>query len=131
MSDYLSQYVDRLLRVSTIEEAEAALREAERIVTQTEERQAAGELARLRGLLWQSAGNADQAAACLREAIEWAGERNSKLYELGAARDWARAAGDPRGQPAEALAALGAVVAWFPAGLDALGLREARVLLPA
>jgi hypothetical protein len=45
------------------------------------------ELKRLRGLHWHLAGNAEAAVACLRDALAWSEERQTKLFELRAVKD--------------------------------------------
>src|SRR5262249_18460083 len=87
MSYYLSDFADCLLRAKEYDEADRVLREAEQIVAETDERSHVGELLRLRGLFLAFEGNVLDGSAKLWEAIEWAGARETKLFELRALRD--------------------------------------------
>jgi class 3 adenylate cyclase/tetratricopeptide (TPR) repeat protein len=61
MSYYLSEYVDMMIRCGKIGEAEIALSEAEQIVAETDEKSHAAELYRLRGIMWELAGEQQKA----------------------------------------------------------------------
>jgi DNA-binding winged helix-turn-helix (wHTH) protein/tetratricopeptide (TPR) repeat protein len=90
MSEWLSYLVDRLWRFGRLEEADRMLRDAERIVEQTEEKSHLAELRRLRGNILYRSGSVAEAQLRLDEAIAWSRERKAKMFELRALRDLAQ-----------------------------------------
>jgi class 3 adenylate cyclase/tetratricopeptide (TPR) repeat protein len=127
MSFYLSEFADCLLRVKEYDEADRALREAEHIVAETDERSHVAELLRLRGLLLALHGDVADGTARLWEAVEWSRSRSAKLFELRALRDLARI---DASQSRETVAkALREVVGWFPKALEIPDLQEARCVI--
>jgi tetratricopeptide (TPR) repeat protein len=125
MSYYLSDFADCLLRAKKYDEADQVLQEAEQIVAETDERSHVGELLRLRGLFLAFDGNVLEGSAKLWEAIEWAGARETKLFELRALRDLTFLDVSTH-EKKRATTALQQVVAWFPQGLEIPDLLEAR-----
>jgi class 3 adenylate cyclase/tetratricopeptide (TPR) repeat protein len=128
MSYYLSDFAERLLRSREYDEADRALREAEQIVADTDERSHEGELFRLRGILLARSGHRPEAATLLRQAVQWARLRNAKLFELRALRDLTRLDSSWE-EKNEVTKALADVIGWFPERLDIPDLREARDVL--
>ena len=127
MSFCLSEFADCLLRVEEYDEADRALREAEQIVAETDERSHVAELLRLRGLLLALHGDVADGTARLWEAVEWSRSRSAKLFELRALRDLARI--DASQSRETAAKALREVVGWFPEALDIPDLQEARYVM--
>ena len=127
MSYYLSDFADCLLRGQEYEEANEALREAEQIIAETDERSHVAEVLRLRGLLLALRGNIADASASLWQAVEWARSRSTKLFELRALRDLARI--DVSEATEKSGNALRAVVDWFPDNLEIPDLKEARYVI--
>ena len=124
MSFYLSDFADCLLRAQEYEEADQAVREAEQIIAETDERSHVAEVLRLRGLLLAWRGNIADARASFWQAVEWARSRSTKLFELRASRDLARI------EPTErSVNALRAIEDWFPRGLNIPDLKEARYII--
>jgi hypothetical protein len=127
MSYFLSEFADCLLRVKEYDEADRALREAEQIVAETDERSHVAEILRLKGLLLALHGDVADGTACLWQALEWARSRSAKLFELRALRDLARI--DASQSRETAAKALREVVGWFPTALDIPDLQEARCVI--
>ena len=114
---------DYQLRANQLEQARASLAEAERHAETTEENDQFAEIFRLRGRIWQSEGNYEQARLCFECAIVRSRKQRARLFELHAARDLARLSLEVGGV-AHLLKRLRAVVDWFPAGLDIPGARR-------
>jgi hypothetical protein len=125
MSYYLSDFADCLLRAKKYDEADRVLREAEQVVAETDERSHVGELLRLRGLFLAFEGNVLDGSAKLWEAIDWAGARETKVFELRALRDLALLDISTH-EKKRATTALQQAVAWFPQGVEIPDLLEAR-----
>jgi tetratricopeptide (TPR) repeat protein len=87
MSYHLSDFADCLLRAKKYDEADRALREAEQLIAETDERSHVGEVLRLRGLLQILSGDVGDGAAKLWQAVKWARSRDARLFELRALRD--------------------------------------------
>jgi tetratricopeptide (TPR) repeat protein len=119
---------DYQLRANQLEQARASLAEAERHAETTEEKDQFAEIFRLRGRIWQSEGNHEQARLCFECAIVRSRKQRARLFELHAARDLARLSLEAGGA-ADSLKRLRAVVDWFPAGLDIPVLAECRARL--
>ncbi len=119
---------DYQLRARQIEQARTSLAEAERHAETTEEKDQLAEIFRLRGRIWQSEGNYEQARLCFERAIVQSRDQRARLFELHAARDLARLSVEAGGA-ADAFERLRAVMHWFPAGLDVPVLAECRALL--
>jgi class 3 adenylate cyclase/tetratricopeptide (TPR) repeat protein len=126
MSGHLSDLVDCLLRANRSDEAEAVLREAEGIASETEERSHLAELWRLRGMVLLLFRDGDY----FRRAIDWSRERQAGVFELRARRDLARLyfANGSRDMAIDILnPALGA----FPGEPIFTDLRESQALMTA
>jgi tetratricopeptide (TPR) repeat protein len=113
MSEWLSYLVDRLIRAGRLDEADVSLRDGERIIDETEERSHLAELRRLRGNLLHKGGAVDTAVSRLEQAIDWAGQRHAKVFELRARRDLARLYID-ESKPRIASAVLNHALSLFP-----------------
>jgi predicted ATPase/DNA-binding winged helix-turn-helix (wHTH) protein len=90
------------------------------------------ELSRLKGtlLLQQAVPDATQAAACFRQALDIARQRQAKSWELRAATSLARL-WQQQGKQDDARELLTEVYSWFTEGFDTADLQEARALLEA
>jgi tetratricopeptide (TPR) repeat protein len=128
LSRNLAKLAEYQLRANHLEEARANLDEAEHLAETTDEKMHLAEIIRLRGRLYQAEGNYDQARLCFERAIAQARAQKARLFELNAARDLARLAGEA-GDVTAALGTLRAIVDWFPAALDVPALAECRALL--
>jgi len=113
-----------------LDEAMAALDEAERAFGDSGVGVWAPELHRLRGvfLLAQGAGLEAEAEACIRRAIDMAIGQGAKSLELRAVMDLCRLR-RTQGRHEEGDTRLAAVLGGFTEGLDTRDLREARALL--
>jgi predicted ATPase len=91
---------------------------------------ALADLHRLRGIVLQSLGSAndDGAASAFTQAIAEARRQGSRFYELRAATSLARLWRD-QGRRAEARDLLAPIYSWFTEGLDTQDLKEAKALL--
>ena len=106
------------LRAKHLEQARASLSEAERLAETTEEKDQLAEIIRLRGRIWQSEGNHEQARLCFR-----AGNRavtRSAGTPVRTARRPRPCSGSAPKQAARLrrLRSCAAVVDWFPASLE-------------
>jgi class 3 adenylate cyclase/tetratricopeptide (TPR) repeat protein len=128
MSWYLGDFADCLVRAEKYDEADSVIREAEQIVSETDERSHVAKILRLRGLLSASRGNITDAHIRYLQAIEWSRFRDVKVFELRAVRDLARLQ-FLADQSEQAVKGLQTIIAWFPAALEIPDLREARELL--
>jgi class 3 adenylate cyclase/tetratricopeptide (TPR) repeat protein len=90
----------------------------------------APEIQRIRGDLLLARGESQEAEHCLRRAIEAAGDRSERSFELRAATSLARLL-DGRGKRDEAREVLAPICKWFTEGHDTTDVREARALLGA
>ena len=109
-------------------QARSSLAEAERLAETTEEQDCLAEIVRLRGRIWQSKGNQEQARLCFERAIAQSRAHGARLFELHAARDLATLGGEA-GDAAAAIQRLRSVLEGFPARLDVPLLAECRSLL--
>jgi adenylate cyclase len=130
MSEWHSYLVARLLHAGRRNDAEALLTDAERIVDQTDEKSHCAEIWRLRANILRRDGAMDEATSLLAGAINWAGRRHAKVFELRASLDLARMYLDA-GRSDTAAAILKHAVALFPNETVFPDLREARDLLTA
>jgi class 3 adenylate cyclase/tetratricopeptide (TPR) repeat protein len=130
MSEWLSDLIDRLLRADRRDEAEAVLREAECIASDTEEKSHLAELWRLRGITLFRDGVIDKAAGYLRRAIDWANEHEAKVFELRARRDLARFYFEKRSREM-AVEILKPALDAFPGEPIFTDLRESQALITA
>jgi tetratricopeptide (TPR) repeat protein len=128
MTYYLSEFVDMLIRCGELDDAQFTLAEAEQIVAETDEKSHSAELYRLRGLMSGLAGDQQTAIAFFNKALDWSRARQTRLFELRAARDLARTAVG-LGAPGNCVESLRSILAWFPADLRSRDLQEARALL--
>lgn len=124
----MTTLADYQLRAKQLEAARATLCEAERLADATEEKDHLAEIIRLRGRIWQSEGNREEARCCFERAVARAREQRARLFELHASRDLARL-GMETGSAAGPLENLRAIVDWFPVHLDIPVLSECRALL--
>lgn len=117
------------VRAGRSEDASKALAEAFAVMENTGERWYESELHRLRGevALMSNPGAHDEAERCFRSAIEMAGQRGMKLWELRAAASLAALLAE-RGRGGEALAALTPVYSSLPE-TDCADLRRAKSIL--
>jgi predicted ATPase len=97
-------------------------------VERTDERLFEAELHRLKGELMLLNPDADQAEACLRQAIGIARAQEAKLWELRAATSLARLWAE-QGRHADAYYLLAPVYGWFTEGFDTPDLKDAKALL--
>jgi predicted ATPase len=97
-------------------------------VERTDERLFEAELHRLKGELMLLNPDADQAEACLRQAIGIARAQEAKLWELRAATSLARLWAE-QGRRADAHDLLAPVYGWFTEGFDTPDLKDAKALL--
>jgi tetratricopeptide (TPR) repeat protein len=125
MSYHLSDFADCLLRAKKYDEADRALREAEQIIAETDERSHVGEVLRLRGLLQILSGDVGDGAAKLWQAVKWARSRDARLFELRALRDLTLS-DISQDEKKKAATALHQLLSWFPHGLEIPDLHEAR-----
>ncbi len=111
-------------------EALAQLDAAVTATARTGNTAALAELRRLRGIVLQSLGSAndDGAESALTEAIAEAGRQGSRFYELRAATSLTRLWRD-RGRRADARDLLLPIYDWFTEGFDTPDLKEAKALL--
>ncbi len=119
---------DYQLRANQRESASISLREAERLAETTEEKDQLAEIIRLRGRIWQSEGNPDNARLCFERAVARSRDQRARLFELHAARDLVRLNSEADGSTG-ALEKLRSIVDWFPLHLDVPVLAECRALL--
>jgi predicted ATPase len=94
----------------------------------TEERWAAAEMHRLRGMLLLSTNEHDGAEDSLNQALAVARQQSAKFWELRAATDLARLCRD-QGKRTEARDLLAPIYSWFTEGSDTLVLQDAKALL--
>src|SRR5262249_13770685 len=112
-----------------IEEALAALDEAEQIGDKTGERWLGSELCRYKGqLLLLHQGHSEGAEKLYSKALSIAREQDAKLWELRASVSLARLRRD-QGRRNEARDLLAPVYGWFTEGFDTPDLKEAKALL--
>jgi predicted ATPase len=100
------------------------------VAVQSGERWFGPELYRLKGewLLRHTPGSEDEAKTAFERAIDWATQRNARLWELRAAVSLARLY-VARGHPDRARDTLAPVYQWFSEGLDLPDLRQAQALI--
>jgi tetratricopeptide (TPR) repeat protein len=127
---WLAVLAGACLEAGRVEEGLSATREALVEVEETAVRYYEAELNRLEGELRLAAEEPDEsrAEASFRKAIEIAGDRGAKSFELRAAASLARLLAR-QGRRGEARGLLAPVYAWFTEGFDTPDLREARTLL--
>jgi len=131
---YLALLAEGYARLGQTAEGLGALTEALALVQRTGERMYEAELHRLTGecLLAQEGTRqkAEEAEACLQQALAVARAQGAKSWELRAAvslgRVWQR-----QGKRAEARELLAPIYGWFTEGFDTSDLQEARALLDA
>jgi predicted ATPase len=104
------------------------LAEAAELVEKTDERWAAAEMNRLRGMLLLSTKEGDAAEDSFNQALAVARQQGAKFWELRAATNLARLWRD-QGKSQQARELLAPVYEWFTEGLDTHVLKEARALL--
>jgi DNA-binding response OmpR family regulator/class 3 adenylate cyclase/tetratricopeptide (TPR) repeat protein len=124
----MTMLADYQLRANRLDQAQTSLGEAERLAEMTEEKDHLAEIIRLRGRIWQSEGHYVKARHCFERAIAQSRKQQARLFELHAARDFAKLSAEAGGF-AEALKELRTIVDWFPPGVDIPVLAECRTLL--
>ena len=112
----------------TAGETEAGLQLIPATIDDSGDRWLAPELHRIKGELYRSAGRAEVAEQCLKDALESARMQKARLLELRAAMSLARLWRD-QGKPQQARELLAPVYGWFTEGFDTRDLKEAKVLL--
>jgi predicted ATPase len=104
------------------------LAEAERLVTETEDRWAEAELYRVRGELLRAGHDPAGAERCFRQAIGIAQQQSAKFWELRATISLARLWRE-QGKRDAARDLLAPTYGWFTEGFDTPVLKEAKALL--
>jgi predicted ATPase len=119
-----------LIRQGELEQAIGALDEAIALAERSGDRLYDPELCRLKGevLIRVAAGHEAEAETLIRRAIELAGERQAKSFELRAAASLARLH-MRQGKVETARSALSGIYSWFTEGFDTADLVEAGELL--
>jgi tetratricopeptide (TPR) repeat protein len=128
LTQMFSDFVQCLLRLGRLDEAEQALREAEGIVGNTEEQSHCSEIHRLRGQLHEAAAERELAEICYQKALGWSRAQHARLFELRTSTNLAQLWYD-QGKRAEAHDLLGPIYNWFTEGFDARDLKNAKALL--
>jgi DNA-binding SARP family transcriptional activator/tetratricopeptide (TPR) repeat protein len=117
-------------KIGQAEKGLATLGEALERVAKSGECNYEAELHRVKGELLHMQGEAAQAEACFRQAVDVARRQGSKSLELRAATSLARL-WRQAGQVEAARSLLAGVFNWFNEGFDTADLRDARQLLEA
>ena len=104
------------------------LAEAERLMSETEERWAEAELHRVRGELLRADDDIAGAERSFSQAVDIAQQQSAKFWELRAAISFARLWRE-QGKRVAARDLLSPVYGWFTEGFDTPLLKEAKVLL--
>ena len=127
---YYALLAEACTAAGRLDDALAALNDAEQFAADTGEGFYAPEIPRLRGkvLLQQDRTATAAAEACFRQSLAVAGEQQAKSLELRAARSLARLL-HARGETPTARDTLAAVYDWFTEGFDTHDLQQARRLL--
>jgi adenylate cyclase len=112
------------------EKSLSTLAEARALVEETDERYWEAELLRQQAELLLAEGDAAEAEACLKEAIEVARRQEAKAWELRATTSLARLWHE-QGRTGEAHSLLAEIYGGFTEGFDTPDLLEARALLEA
>lgn len=115
-------------RAEQPEEGLKRLAEAAELIERTEERWAAAEMHRLRGMLLLATNEHDAAEGSFNQALAVARRQNARFWELRAATSLARLWRD-HGKQNEAHDLLAPIHDWFTEGFDAPDLRDAKLLL--
>jgi len=123
-------HADSLLRIGNVRAARRLLDQALEQIARPgwRERGSLSDVLRIKARALQDEGDARQAEAVFREALEVAREQDAKSWELRAATDYARLM-QGQGRREEALALVQPVYDWFTEGHDTRDLREAAALL--
>jgi tetratricopeptide (TPR) repeat protein len=127
-TEHLGRFVDCLFRAGNGQASGDALSRAETLASETGEQHYVGELKRLRGLYWQLSGNAEAAVDCLQDALAWSEDRQTKLFELRAARDLMKISTGTENEEAAKMR-LRQVVTFFPPNPGFPELIEARGMI--
>jgi predicted ATPase len=127
---FLGLLAEGLALAGNATEALAQLDAAVTAAARTGNAAALADLRRLRGIVLQSRGSAndDGAESAFTQAIAEARRQGSRFYELRAATSLARLWRD-QGRAAEARDLLAPIYGWFTEGFDTPDLKEATVLL--
>jgi class 3 adenylate cyclase len=127
-TQWIGEFVRCLLEDGKTDEADLALRDAEEIIANTEERSYFPEIRRLRGVWCELNGAIGAAYRNYREALDWSRAREARLFELRAATSLASLWLN-RGRAEQAHDLLAPVYGWFTEGFDAPDLKAAKTLL--
>ena len=125
LSFYLAELAAACLRQGRLDDSDAALQEAFAALNDGSERFWEPELHRLHGELLVRAGNAREAEAAFRKALEVAAARSAASLELRAATSLARLVGAPERDT------LAGLCAKFPHGTPSADLADAEAVLTA
>ncbi len=124
---YLGLFADAYLALGQLQSADREIAEALRLAAETGERVWEPELLRLRGEIRRRQGDAGEAEAQMRAALDLAIEQGAKSLELRAATSLARLWAE-KGQRQQAAELLGPVYDWFIEGFDTPDLTDAKAL---
>ncbi|HEX4065668.1 MAG TPA: protein kinase [Acidobacteriaceae bacterium] len=125
---FLAMLGDALCHADRIEDGLRAVEEGIAHAQRSSEGGYIAELYRVRGELFLRAGDEEKGEASLREAIRYAGEQQTKSFELRAATTLARLLA-ATGRRDEARTMLGSVYSWFTEGHGTVDLIRAKALL--
>ena len=128
-SYYHCLIAERLLAAGDAGTSNENLRQAESLLAASDERWAAAEIYRMRGLLeLTQSDDAATADAHLKAAQATAADQSARAFELKAATSRARLL-RTQGRAVEARQILAPICGWFTEGLDTPDLKEAKALL--
>jgi predicted ATPase len=127
-SYWFALLADAFATIGAVEEGLAAVTEALNLVATTGVLFCHAELFRLKGELFLSRNEPNQAEASFREAINVASVQCARLLELRAAMSLARLWRD-QGKVQQARELLAPVYGWFTEGFDTRDLKDAKTLL--
>jgi tetratricopeptide (TPR) repeat protein len=130
LSLYFSILAQGYLKLGNPRQASQLIEKAESFIEITGERFYQAEVLRIKGLLFESTGEIQDAEACYFEALQLANQQKGKTLELRAATSLARL-WKAQGKIEEAYQTLAEVYNWFTEGFDTTDLVTARALLNA
>jgi class 3 adenylate cyclase/tetratricopeptide (TPR) repeat protein len=125
---FASWLSDAYRQAGRFDEGLAATDEALKLIQRSGERNAEGELYRVKGELLRTDEQPDQAEVCFRKAIEIAHSQKAKSWELRATTGLARLLRDTN-RRSQARATLAGIYYSFAEGFDTADLKEAKGLL--
>jgi tetratricopeptide (TPR) repeat protein len=130
LSLYFSILAQGYLKLGNPRQASQLIEKAESFIEITGERFYQAEVLRIKGLLFESTGEIQDAEACYFEALQLANQQKGKTLELRAATSLARL-WKAQGKIEEAYQTLAEVYNWFTEGFKTTDLVTARALLNA